>query len=54
VEVVTYLARTYRILGLIGDGIADEIVPEAIKVLRASEEAYGLNLEDIQGSSRFA
>ena len=38
------MARTYKILGLIGDGIADEIVPEAVKVLRASEEAYGLNL----------
>jgi len=41
------LARKYKILGLIGDGIAEEIVPEAVRVLRASEEAYGLNLEVI-------
>jgi 3-isopropylmalate dehydrogenase len=37
--------RTYKILGLIGDGIAEEIVPEAIKVLQAASEMYNFNLE---------
>ncbi|MDH5790784.1 MAG: isocitrate/isopropylmalate family dehydrogenase [Candidatus Bathyarchaeota archaeon] len=39
------MPRSYKILALIGDGIAEEIVPEAVKVLRAVEEAYGINLE---------
>lgn len=39
------MSRKYKILALIGDGIAEEIVPEAIKVLRSAEEAYGLDLE---------
>lgn len=39
------MVRSYKILGLIGDGIAQEIVAEAIKILRVSEEAYGFNLE---------
>ncbi|MCD6504416.1 isocitrate/isopropylmalate dehydrogenase family protein [Candidatus Bathyarchaeota archaeon] len=39
------MARKYTILGLIGDGIAHEIVPEAVKVLRALDEVYNLNLE---------
>jgi 3-isopropylmalate dehydrogenase len=32
-------------LALIGDGIAEEIVPEAIKVLRSAEQTYGFDLE---------
>jgi 3-isopropylmalate dehydrogenase len=39
------VARKYKILALIGDGIAEEIVPEAIKVLGAAEEAHGFDLE---------
>jgi len=39
------MARTYKILGLIGDGIAEEIVPEAVKILEAAEERFGFNLE---------
>ena len=39
------MTRIYRILGLIGDGIAEEIVPEAVKTLKAAEEAFSLNLE---------
>jgi len=39
------MSRQYKILALIGDGIAEEIVPEAIRVLRAAEEAYGFDLE---------
>jgi 3-isopropylmalate dehydrogenase len=39
------LARKYKILALIGDGIAEEIVPQAVKVLEAAEEAYGFDLE---------
>jgi len=39
------MTRRYTILGLVGDGIAGEIVPEAMKVLKAAEEKYGLNLE---------
>ena len=39
------MSRRYTILGLVGDGIAGEIVPEAMKVLKAAEEKYGFNLE---------
>lgn len=39
------MVRHYKILGLIGDGVASEIVPEAIKVLKACENACGVNLE---------
>jgi len=39
------MARKYKILALVGDGIAEEIVPEAIKALMAAEEAYGFDLE---------
>ena len=39
------MTRKYKILGLIGDGIAGEIIPEGLKVLRAAEERYGLDLE---------
>lgn len=39
------MTRKYEILALIGDGIAEEIVPEAIKVLRSAEETYGFDLE---------
>ncbi|MCW3978559.1 MAG: isocitrate/isopropylmalate family dehydrogenase [Candidatus Bathyarchaeota archaeon] len=39
------MPRRYKILALIGDGIAEEIVPEAVKVLEAAEEAYGFDLE---------
>ncbi len=39
------MVRKYRILGLIGDGIAEEIVPEGVKILRACEEAYNFDLE---------
>jgi len=41
------LTRTYKILGLIGDGIAEEIVPEAVKILKAAEEVFSFNLEII-------
>ncbi len=40
-----HMSRRYKILALVGDGIADEIVPEAVKVLEAAEEAYGFDLE---------
>ena len=39
------MSRGYTILGLVGDGIAGEIVPEAMKVLKATEEKYSFNLE---------
>ena len=39
------MSRSYKILALVGDGIAEEIVPEAVKVLMAAEEAYSINLE---------
>ena len=39
------MTRSYKILALKGDGIAHEIVPEAIGILRAVEEAYGFDLE---------
>ncbi len=39
------MPRKYAILALIGDGIAKEIMPEAIRVLRSAEEAYGFDLE---------
>ncbi len=32
------MARKYKILALIGDGIAEEIVPEAVNALRGAEE----------------
>jgi len=37
---------------LVGDGIAEEIVPEAVKVLRAVKEVYGFDL-DIIGPYEF-
>ena len=37
--------NSYKILALIGDGIAYEIVPEAVKVLTAVEQKHGLDLE---------
>ena len=37
---------------MVGDGIAEEIVPEAIKVLRAVKEVYGFDL-DIIGPYEF-
>jgi 3-isopropylmalate dehydrogenase len=46
------MPRKYTILALLGDGIAEEIVPEAIRVLGAAEEAFGLNL-DILGPYEF-
>ena len=39
------MSRIYKILALVGDGIAEEIVPEAIKVLQSAEEVYGFELE---------
>jgi 3-isopropylmalate dehydrogenase len=39
------LSRKYRILALIGDGIAAEIVPETIKVLKAVSKKYGFGLD---------
>jgi 3-isopropylmalate dehydrogenase len=41
------LKDSYKILGLIGDGIGREIVPEAFKVLDAAQEAFDFNLEYI-------
>ena len=39
------MVRNYKIVALIGDGVAHEIVPETIKVLKAAEETYGLRFE---------
>jgi len=39
------LSRRYKVLALVGDGIAHEIVPEALKLLEAVQAAYGLDLE---------
>jgi 3-isopropylmalate dehydrogenase len=39
------MPRRYKILGLLGDGIAGEIIPEGLKVLKAAEERYGFDLE---------
>ena len=44
-RVVEAMTRVYKILSLVGDGIAHEIVPEAIKVLEAAEEAFDMSLE---------
>ena len=41
------MPRSYSILALIGDGIAHEIVPEAIKILETVEQVYGLELDII-------
>jgi 3-isopropylmalate dehydrogenase len=43
---------SYKILALIGDGIAYEIVPEALKVLEAVEQVYGVDF-DIIGPYEF-
>jgi 3-isopropylmalate dehydrogenase len=37
--------RSYKILALYGDGIAYEIVPEALKLIEAIEQTYGINIE---------
>jgi len=37
--------KSYKILALIGDGIAYEIVPEAVKLLAAVEQKHSLKLE---------
>lgn len=39
------MPRKYSILALVGDGIAGEIVPEAVKVLEASRDRYGFDYE---------
>lgn len=39
------MPRKYKVLALIGDGIAEEIVPEAIKILRVAEETFDFTLE---------
>jgi len=39
------MSRKYKILGLKGDGIAEEIVPEAVKILRGAEEKFDFDLE---------
>jgi len=39
------MPRKYTILALVGDGIAGEIVPEAIKVLEAARDRYGFDYE---------
>jgi 3-isopropylmalate dehydrogenase len=41
------MARKYRIAVLAGDGVGCEVVPEALKVLRAVEEVSSLNFEFI-------
>lgn len=46
------MTRKYHILGLLGDGIASEIVPEAVKILKVCEQAYDLQL-DILGPYPF-
>ena len=39
------MSQKYKILGLLGDGIADEIIPEGLNVLKAVEDKFGLDLE---------
>jgi len=39
------LSRRYKVLALVGDGIAHEIVPEALKLLDAVQTVYGFDLE---------
>ncbi len=39
------MSRSYKVLALVGDGIAKEIVPEAINVLEAAQRIYGFDLE---------
>lgn len=41
------MPRSYSILALVGDGIAHEIVPEALKILEAVEQSYNIDLEII-------
>lgn len=46
------MARSYKILALIGDGIANELIPEALKILDAVESTYSVDL-DIIGPYEF-
>ena len=39
------MPRKYSIMALVGDGIAAEIVPEAIKALEAARDRYGFDYE---------
>jgi len=39
------MSRKYKVLGLLGDGIASEIITEGLKVLKAAEGMYGFGLE---------
>jgi 3-isopropylmalate dehydrogenase len=39
------MSQRYKILGLLGDGIAGEIITEGLKVLEAIEDRYELDLE---------
>jgi 3-isopropylmalate dehydrogenase len=39
------MPRKYTILALVGDGIAGEIVPEAVKALEATRDRYGFDYE---------
>ena len=39
------MPRKYSILALVGDGIAGEIVPKAVKVLEAARDMYGFDYE---------
>jgi 3-isopropylmalate dehydrogenase len=39
------MPRKYRIMALVGDGIAGEIVPEAVKVLGAVRDRYDIDYE---------
>lgn len=52
------MTRSYKILAMIGDGIANELVPEALKILEAVQRTYSVNLELIGpyefGSKYFA
>lgn len=41
------MSRRYKVLALVGDGIAHEIVPEALKVLEAVQAVHGFDLEVI-------
>ena len=41
------MSQKYKILGLLGDGIATEIIPEGLKVLEAVEEKCGFEIEII-------
>ena len=42
------MSKTYRIAVIPGDGIGKEVVPEGVKVLQATAEAFGFSLELVE------